>query len=262
MSTPPVFAVDGVLRRYGWGSRTAIQHLLGEQPDGRPAAELWFGAHAGDPSPALDTTLEKIVAADPVGTLGRAVADRFDGRLPFLLKVLAADQALSMQVHPTLEQARAGYAAEEAAGIPADAPERNYADPNHKPELLCALTPFEALCGFRPVAATLALLDELAIPELDDVAALLRGPDGLRAAFAALLTRDDPTRLVAAVRERATPDGPLRAAYLAAEHFPDDVGIVLTLLLNYVRLEPGTRPAHVLTVLRPSNPQIGGSPTP
>jgi mannose-6-phosphate isomerase len=239
MSTPPVFAVDGVLRRYGWGSRTAIQHLLGEQPDGRPAAELWFGAHAGDPSPALGTTLEKVVAADPVGTLGPAVADRFDGRLPFLLKVLAADQALSMQVHPTREQARAGYAAEEAAGIPADAPERNYADANHKPELLCALTPFEALCGFRPVAGTLALLDELAIPELDDVAALLRGPDGLRAAFTALLTRDDPTQLVAAVRERATPDGPLRAAYLAAEHFPDDVGIVLTLLLNYVRLEPG-----------------------
>jgi mannose-6-phosphate isomerase len=239
MSTPPVFEVEGALRRYEWGSRSVIQRLLGEQPDGRPAAELWFGAHAGDPSAALGTTLDRIVAADPVGTLGPAVAERFDGRLPFLLKVLAADQALSIQVHPTLEQARAGYAAEQAAGVAGGAPNRNYADANHKPELLCALTPFEALCGFRPVAGTLALLAELEIPELADIEALLRGPDGLRAAFTALLTHDDPASLVTAVRTRARPEGPLRAAYLAAEHFPDDIGVVLTLLLNYVRLEPG-----------------------
>jgi mannose-6-phosphate isomerase len=171
--------------------------------------------------------------------LGAPVTERFGANLPFLLKVLAADKALSIQVHPTLAQARSGYAAEEAAGIAPDAPNRNYADANHKPELLCALTPFEAVCGFRPITETLALLDELAIPELAFVAERLRRPDGLRAAFSALLTHAEPTNLATAVAAHATADGPLRAAWLAAHDFPGDIGIVLTLLLNYVRLEPG-----------------------
>jgi mannose-6-phosphate isomerase len=234
-----VFEIGGTIRRYEWGSHTVIQNLLGHEPDGRPAAELWFGAHPGDPSPALGRTLSELLDADPDGLLGPDVVGRFGPRLPYLLKVLAADKALSIQVHPNAEQARTGYAAEEAAGVPRDAPQRNYADPHHKPELLCALTPFEALCGFRPVAETLDLLAGLAIPELGFLAELLRGPDGLRAAFTALLTHDDPAPLVAAVTARATPDGPLRAAGLAAADFPGDVGVVLTLLLNYVRLEPG-----------------------
>src|SRR4051812_19912536 len=97
----PVFAIGGVLRRYEWGSRSSIQHLLGEQPDGRPAAELWFGAHPGDPSPALGSSLESLIAADPAGLLGPPLVDRFGPQLPFLLKVLAAERALSIQVHPT-----------------------------------------------------------------------------------------------------------------------------------------------------------------
>ena len=109
--------------------------------DGRPAAELWFGAHPGDPSPgARATTLDR-------GARRRAAS----AALPFLVKILAAERALSIQVHPTRAQAEAGYDREEAAGIPLDARERNYVDRNHKPELLCALTPFEGLCGFRPV---------------------------------------------------------------------------------------------------------------
>jgi mannose-6-phosphate isomerase len=219
--------IDGVIRRYDWGSRVAIQQLLGERPDGRPAAELWFGAHPGDPSPAQGSTLDKVLAA------------RGEPELPYLLKVLAAEKALSIQVHPNRAQAQAGFEREQAEGIARDAPERNYVDRNHKPELLCALTPFDALCGFRPIAQTLALLDQLAIPELCFLIDLLRGPDGLRAAFTALLTHREPERLVAAVIERARPDGPLRAAYLAAEHFPNDVGVVVALLLNHVRLRPG-----------------------
>ncbi len=142
-------------------------------------------------------------------------------------------------MHPNRAQAEAGFDREEAAGIPVDARERNYVDRNHKPELLCALTPFEGLCGFRPVAETLALLDELALPELGFVADLLRGPDGLREAFTAVLTLADPGPVIEAVRARAGPDGPLRAQYLIAEHFPDDIGVVVALLLNHVRLEPG-----------------------
>jgi mannose-6-phosphate isomerase len=245
---PAVFALDGVVRRYAWGSRTAIPELLGVEPDGEPAAELWFGAHPDDPSPAPEhgTTLDALIAADPQRLLGAATEDRFGPRLPFLLKVLAVETALSIQVHPTIEQARAGFAAEDADGIPRDAPERNYRDTNHKPELICALSPFEALCGFRPVPDTLRLLDAWDVPELAAVRDRLAGPDGLRAAFTYLLTLADPKPLVAAVAARAAAvadddewAGPARAVRLAAADFPGDVGAVLVALLNYVRLEPG-----------------------
>lgn len=235
----PAVEIGGVPRHYEWGSRTAIPELLGLEPDGRPVAELWFGAHEGDPSPAGGTTLAELIAADPRGLLGADCVDRFGAQLPYLLKVLAAERALSIQVHPTREQARAGYAAEEAAGVAQDAPDRNYADPNHKPELLCALTPFEAVCGFRPVAETLALLEEIGITELDFLRELLDEPDGLRKAFTELLTLDEPAALADAVAARSAPDGPLRAPHLAAHDFPGDIGVVLTVLLNYVRLAPG-----------------------
>jgi mannose-6-phosphate isomerase len=237
-----VVALDGVARDYAWGSPTAIQQLAGLDTDG-PIAELWFGAHPDDPSLVVEhgTTLDAVIDADPPVVLGRPVLDRFGPRLPYLLKLLAADKALSIQVHPTITQARAGFAREDAAGIPRTAPERNYRDPNHKPELLCALTPFDALCGFRPVPATLALLDRIDVPELAFVADLLRGPDPLRAAFTTLLTHPDPRPLVDALAARVAKfdEGPLYATRLATQDFPGDVGAVLSLLLNYVRLEPG-----------------------
>jgi mannose-6-phosphate isomerase len=238
-----VIPIEGALRDYAWGSRTEIQRLLGLPVDGAPLAELWFGAHPHGPSRAAadETSLDELISADPDGLLGRACVDRFGPQLPYLMKVLAAGQALSIQVHPSREQAQDGFDRENAAGIAVDAPDRNYRDPNHKPELLCALTPFEALCGFRPVAATSALLDELAVPELAFVMELLRGEDPLRAAFTALLAHEEPGPLVDAVTRRVADaeDGPLRAARLAAEDAPGDIGVVLTLLLNDVRLEPG-----------------------
>jgi mannose-6-phosphate isomerase len=246
---PAVFAVDGVERDYAWGSTTAIQRLLGREPDGRPCAELWFGAHADDPAhvPVLGATLDTVIEADPLGLLGQRVVDRFGPRLPFLLKVLAADKALSIQVHPTLDQARAGYAADNAAGLAPDAPRRNYRDANHKPELLCALTPFEALCGFRPVADTVRLLDALRLDGLRPVRDLLADPGaGLRAAVAYLLTLADPAPLVTAVLGAAATveppsewHGAARAVLLAGADLPDDIGVVLALLLNHVRLRPG-----------------------
>jgi mannose-6-phosphate isomerase len=238
-----IVALEGAARDYAWGSRTEIQRLLDRPVDGEPLAELWFGAHPQGPSPvpAHDASLDELIGADPEGMLGRACVDRFGPRLPYLLKVLAAEQALSIQVHPTPEQAGAGYARENAAGIAVDAPNRNYRDENHKPELLCALTAFDALCGFRPVAETLALLDELAVPELGFVREQLQGADPLRSAFTALLTHDDPVPIVDALTRRAADadDGPLRAVRLAAANAPGDVGVALTLLLNDVRLEPG-----------------------
>ena len=193
---PGLFALHGVIRPYAWGSRTAIPELLGTAPTGEPAAELWLGAHPDDPSlvPAHDDTLDRLIAADPFAMLGAANVERFGPQLPFLLKVLAADTALSIQVHPDLAQAKAGFAAEDARGVARDSPQRNYKDANHKPELLCALTPFDALCGFRPVAQTVRLFDALGVEALAPYREMLAGPDGLRAAFTTLLDLDDPGR--------------------------------------------------------------------
>jgi mannose-6-phosphate isomerase len=235
-------ALDGVLRRYDWGSTTAIQRLLGDEPDGRPAAELWFGAHPDDPSLVVEhgTTLDRIIDADPPGALGARVVDEFGPRLPFLVKVLAAERALSLQVHPTRAQGAAGFAAEDAAGVPRDAPNRNYRDANHKPELLCALTPFDALCGFRPVPVIRDVLAALNLPSLGFLAAALDGPEPLRAAFTAVLQHPSIGDVSREVGERATGRGEtLHGVELAADDFPGDAGVVLAVLLNYVRLEPG-----------------------
>jgi mannose-6-phosphate isomerase len=235
------YLLEGAARRYDWGSVTAIPRLLGRAPDGAPLAELWFGAHPHDSACVVerDIGLDALIAADPQLALGTAVRERFGAQLPYLVKLLAADTPLSLQVHPDRAQAEAGFAIEEAAGIPHDAPNRNYRDRNHKPELLCALTPFEALCGFRPVSATVGLLDELDLPELAFLRAALAGPDPLRDAFARTLALADPTPVAIAVGARVAEDGPLRGVWLAARHFPGDVGVVLALLLNYVRLQPG-----------------------
>lgn len=233
--------LDGAVRRYDWGSPTAIPRLIGLEPDGRPVAELWFGAHPDDPARLVEAgnTLDAVIAANPEGALGVEVLDRFGAQLPYLVKLLGAAKPLSLQVHPTKAQAEAGFAAEDAAGIARDAPERNYRDRNHKPELLCALTEFEALCGFRPVPRTRQLVAALDLPELDFLRAALDSADPLRTAFARTLALPDPGPVVAALVDRLSPDGPMRGAALAAEHFPGDVGVVLALLLNYVRLAPG-----------------------
>jgi len=236
-----VYALDGVIRPYAWGSRTEIPALLGLAPTGMPAAELWYGAHPGDPSRVGDSTLDKLIAVEPERLLGSSVVETLGPQLPFILKVLAADTALSIQVHPNLAQARAGYAAEDARGLPRDAPQRNYKDANHKPELLCALTEFDALCGFRPVETTLRLLDVLELAWLRDVLA----GDGLRAAFTALVSLDEPVPMVEAVVARlprlaGTEWAPLGDALTrVARDFPGDIGIAEALLLNFVRLVPG-----------------------
>ena len=233
--------LEGVVRRYAWGSATAIPELLGTVADGGPQAELWLGAHPSAPARADGVGLDEIVASDPLGTLGRRALDRFGPRLPFLLKVLAAAQPLSLQAHPSAARAAAGFAEESAAGIPLDAPERRYRDSAHKPELLCALTPFHALCGFRPVAATLALLDQLGLADLPAFAPLVTGD--LRGTVGSLLSLPDGERTEVAARITqavAASDGPeaIWARRVGATH-PGDPGIGVALLLNLVELEPG-----------------------
>ena len=123
-------------------------------PSAEPWAELWLGAHARAPSQVARGRARGARSApgsrtDPCPSSAPACAERFGAQLPFLLKVLAVEQPLSLQVHPDAARAALGYAREEAARIPLAAPERCYPDPNPKPELVCALGAFEAFCGFR-----------------------------------------------------------------------------------------------------------------
>ncbi len=219
------------LQRYDWGSLTALPELLRVPPDGAPWAELWWGAHDRAPSRLDDgTSLDTFIAADAPAVLGPQVAARFGGQLPFLLKVLAPAQPLSLQAHPGAQQAAAGFARENAAGVPLNAPHRNYRDARHKPELLCALTRFEALCGFRPVEDSVRLLRGLGL----DTALLER--DGLRAYFTHVLT-------ARVVLPPVTPvPGFERACALASRlqrRWPEDPAVTAALLLNDLVLEPG-----------------------
>jgi mannose-6-phosphate isomerase len=246
-----MWQLTSAVRFYPWGSRTVIPELLGQpSPADRPHAELWMGAHPDEPSTLADgRPLDKAIAEEPERLLGPAVVERFGARLPFLMKVLAADTPLSLQAHPTMEQARAGFAAEEAAGVRHDDPARTFKDPWHTPELLLALSTFEALCGFRPVEESLHCLAKLQLPELKPtIAALARG--GLQAAIPQLLALSGKrrTHLVDVVAQRAAgfvaahdPEfiNTYRWAATLAETYPGDPGVVISLMCNHLKLAPG-----------------------
>ncbi|MGW2018336.1 mannose-6-phosphate isomerase, class I [Streptomyces sp. NPDC001927] len=233
------------VRPYAWGSTTAIPELLGTPPTGEPQAEMWMGAHPGAPSRTERGPLNEVIDADPVRELGAPAVEKFGPRLPFLLKLLAAGAPLSLQVHPDLAQAKAGFAAEEAAGVPIDAPHRNYKDANHKPELVCALTPFNGLCGFRDPIEAADALSALGVDSLKPYVDLLHAhPEeaALREVLTALLSAD-PAEMAHTVTEAAAAAerlGGAHAPYAAlAHHYPSDPGVIAAMLLNFVQLQPG-----------------------
>ncbi|MFE2039068.1 mannose-6-phosphate isomerase, class I [Streptomyces scopuliridis] len=243
--------LSNTVRPYAWGSTTAIPELLGTAPTGEPQAEMWMGAHPGAPSrldrghDSGEQALSAVIDADPEAELGAAAVRKFGPRLPFLLKLLAAGSPLSLQVHPDLAQAKEGYEAEERCGVPIDAPHRNYKDANHKPELICALTPFDGLCGFRAPEATAELLARLDVDSLKPYVDLLRAhPEeaALREVLTAVLTAD-PDEMAATVTEAAAAADRLGgdfAPYVSiAHHYPGDPGVIAAMLLNYVQLQPG-----------------------
>lgn len=253
-----MFRLTSSLQPYAWGSPTAIPTLLGLEPTGEPVAEAWFGAHASAPSHCVradgsaGAPMPQVIAADAPAVLGRDVEARFGPALPYLLKVIAARTPLSLQVHPHLERAGAGFAEEEAAGIPLDAPHRNYRDRNHKPELVYALTRFEAMCGFRAPRRAAELLDGLEAPlakELRAVLAAQPSAAGIEAAFTRLLrpgTRPTPQEvqdIAAACAARLADGSPSpradRTVVRLQDAYPGDPGVVTSLLLNPVTLEPG-----------------------
>jgi mannose-6-phosphate isomerase len=245
--------LENPVRPYAWGSRTTIADLVGKPvPAPHPEAELWMGAHPGDPSRVGDEPLPDLLAKDPVGQLGPDVASRWDGRLPFLLKVLAAEEPLSLQAHPSAEQAAEGYAREEKQGIPRDAATRNYPDSTAKPELLCALTEFHALAGFRDPHRTVELLRAVETPGLSPYVELLAGDpnrEGLRALFTTWITLPQPAidalvpelldECVRHVKEHGQFELECRTVLELGESYPGDAGVLAALLLNRLVLAPG-----------------------
>ncbi|MFI9010112.1 mannose-6-phosphate isomerase, class I [Actinosynnema sp. NPDC053489] len=220
--------LDAIVREYHWGSRTALARMRGETgPSPVPQAELWVGAHPDDPSrlAGCDVRLDAHLAANPAGLLGPDSLAAFGPRLPFLLKVLAVDAPLSLQVHPNREQAATGFA------------ERGYRDDRAKPEVLVALTEFETLSGFRRPVETVALLDELGLPSLAPMRAALSSDDTGSALRWALCRTD--RALVAEVADAAARVPALAHVAGLAEDYPADAGVVAALLLNAVRLRPG-----------------------
>jgi mannose-6-phosphate isomerase len=240
-----VARLQNTIRDYAWGSRTAIPELTGVEPDGKPQAELWMGAHESAPSilPSGESLFDR-VSSRPSEVLGEETAELFEGRFPFLAKILAAEQPLSIQAHPSREQAIDGYARDEAAAIPRDAGDRNYKDAWPKPEILIALGPFDALVGFRPLAASVALLEALEAQGLEELTDLLRNGK-LQEAFTEFMSTDrDAIRpliagLAEACRAYQGDTFALEVETLArlCEEFPDDPGVLAALLLNRVRLE-------------------------
>ncbi|MEV3856640.1 mannose-6-phosphate isomerase, class I [Streptomyces sp. NPDC050095] len=237
--------LTNTIRPYAWGSTTAIPQLVGAEPTGEPQAEMWMGAHPGAPSRTERGPLNEVIDADPAAELGEEAVAKFGPRLPFLLKLLAAGAPLSLQVHPNLQQAKEGYEEEERRGVPITAPDRNYKDANHKPELICALTPFDGLCGFRAPEEAAELLEGLGVDSLKPYADLLRAhPEeaALREVLTAVLSadRDEMAQTVADATAAAQRIGGDYEPYAGiAHHYPGDPGVIAAMLLNYVQLQPG-----------------------
>ncbi|MET5962071.1 mannose-6-phosphate isomerase [Citrobacter amalonaticus] len=237
------------VQNYAWGSKTALTELYGlANPQQLPMAELWMGAHPKSSSKIEDASgqvvsLRDVIDGNQSALLGDAVAKRF-GELPFLFKVLCAAQPLSIQVHPNKRNSEIGFAKENAAGIPMDAAERNYKDPNHKPELVFALTPFLAMNAFREFSEIVSLLQPVAGAHTA-IAHFLEQPNAERLSqlFAALLSMqgEEKSRALAILKAALeTQQGePWQTIRLIAEFYPDDSGLFSPLLLNVVKLNPG-----------------------
>ncbi|MFM5520085.1 mannose-6-phosphate isomerase, class I [Aeromonas jandaei] len=248
---PSFLLMQNPIQGYDWGSHDSLTTLFGiANPEGKPQAELWMGAHPNGCSDVVvagqTQKLSTLIERAPAAVLGEATLARF-GSLPFLFKVLCAEKALSIQVHPSKAQAEAGFAKEEAAGIDAKAANRNYKDPNHKPELVFALTPYQAMNGFRAIPAILALFERVNLPAIADLTAALaanQNEAGLQHFFHQLLVLEGARKeealagLLAFASEHQDEETFALITSLAAQ-YPGDVGLFSPLLLNVVTLKPG-----------------------
>jgi mannose-6-phosphate isomerase len=246
------------IQEYVWGSKTAIAELMGyPTPSPKPQAELWMGAHPKAPSEVLlnndRISLIELIKKDPNAILGKSTSRKFSGSLPFLFKVLAAGEPLSIQAHPTVQQARDGFRRENSENIPMDAYERSYKDQNHKPEIISALTPFWAMNGFRPVVEMLNILNEISFQsitkEINDFQKT-SDANGLRYFFALLmnLPKDRKEKTVAETvrwaekeKNKEIPEFENISRWILKlnEKYPGDIGVLSPVILNLVLLNPG-----------------------
>ncbi|MEY4019308.1 MAG: hypothetical protein RLZZ590_608 [Actinomycetota bacterium] len=227
--------ITNTARDYAWGSRTLINDYFGTPATGQPMAEIWFGTHSGSAATVVES--------------GQSLPEAIGHQLSFLLKILAADSPLSIQAHPNSSQAKVGFARENAAGIGLTANNRNYKDDQHKPEMIVALTEFEALCGFKPRQEIAYLLEDLAQhPSVSDgmhqIAAawlaLFDQPDGLKKLFADILSRrGNLDGVTAELTNLAEFEGQFALAERLNLLYPGDPGVVVALLMNHTYLEPG-----------------------
>ncbi|PSU61804.1 mannose-6-phosphate isomerase, class I [Photobacterium phosphoreum] len=245
------FKMDNVIQDYAWGSVTSIEQLFAmPNLDQKPQAEMWMGAHANGCSVITvngeAVRLADFIATDPDAIIGAATQAKF-AELPYLFKVLAAEKALSVQVHPSKHQAEIGYAKEEKTGIARNAANRNYKDPNHKPELVFALTSYQAMNGFREIGEIVALFQRLDLEVISDLVTALAANQtetGLRDFFAAMLSLEGERKDVAVNGLLAfcneNQDQPLFALLIdLSEQYPGDIGLFVPLMLNVLTLQPG-----------------------
>ena len=237
---------------YAWGSLTAIPELLGLIPDSRPVAEMWIGAHPSAPSTlelgGRALGLDSYIDTDPIHSLGYTADGGRVKTLPFMMKLLAAERPLSLQVHPTQADAEEGFHREQAAGLSIHDPVRCYRDRSHKPEMLYALGPFELLAGFRRPDLIRETFRGLDVPGLAPVLAALNHSDpgtALRVGFATVL-RTDPLLVADLLEGVVGQAGRLRHHHpeyrlLArlADAYPGDLGIVAAMFLNHRMLAHG-----------------------
>ncbi|MDR1177736.1 MAG: mannose-6-phosphate isomerase, class I [Spirochaetaceae bacterium] len=249
---PGFFRLCNEIKHYPWGSPLWIPELIGEKnPEKKPFAELWMGVHPLGPSYIENSgkkePLSAYIETHETGVWGKSAG----GKLPFLFKLLAAEKPLSIQVHPDAGQAREGWERENREGIEESAPRRNYKDPSHKPEILCALGPFTALCGFREADESAELLDALGFPVLEKPLKALRSPgsggERLKAFLQALFAlgpqeRETLSRAVSALPGTSSGKGPaevsMKLAAQFAAQYPGDPGILAPFYLRILKLKP------------------------
>jgi len=244
------YPMNNVIQNYAWGSKTSLNQLFSiSNPDLAPQAEMWMGAHPNGCSSVLhqgiSSKLSDLITDNPQQFLGKETASKF-GQLPYLFKILAAEQALSIQVHPSKAQAESGYAKEQQLGIPLTASNRNYKDPNHKPELVYALTQYQAMNGFRAIDEIIQNFKQLAIVELDLLLnEFIAQPNshGLANFFSGILLLQGEQKEMALtillLKAKLSTDPVFNLIIELADQYPGDIGLFAPLMLNVITLEPG-----------------------
>lgn len=250
ISSHSFFQMNNKIQNYAWGSTSSIHDLFGfSNETNEPQAEVWMGTHPNGCSEVQieqnTLPLSELIKQNQPAYLSAETAAKF-GDLPFLFKILAAEHALSIQVHPSKQDAEIGFEKEQSAGIPLNASHRNYKDPNHKPELVYALTEYQAMNGFRPTSEIISFFSELAIPELQGLVDDLidnQTSKGLASFFSGLLSLEGEQKemaLTVLLAQARITDLPLFNLILELEtQYPGDIGLFAPLLLNVITLKPG-----------------------